>query len=61
MARITGYTCTAAVRVILEKKFHIKGIFPPEIIGQDKKYFNFIINELAKRNVNFNIAKEITE
>jgi len=61
MARTTGYTCTAAVRLILEKKFHTKGIIPPEIIGQDKKSFSFIMNELAKRNVNFSIAKEIIE
>jgi len=61
MARTTGYTCTAAVRLILEKKFHSKGIIPPEIIGQDNKSFSFIMNELQKRNVNFSKAKEIFE
>ncbi len=57
MARTTGYTCTAAVRLLLEHKFKTKGIIPPEIIGQDKKCFSFIMNELAQRKVIFTVAK----
>jgi saccharopine dehydrogenase-like NADP-dependent oxidoreductase len=58
MARTTGYTCTAAARLILENKFKTKGIIPPEIVGQDKKCFSFIMNELKKRNVNFRLSKQ---
>ncbi len=57
MARTTGYTCTTAVRLLLENKFSSKGIIPPEIIGQDKKCFSFIMNELAQRKVLFNVTK----
>src|ERR1044071_8540284 len=30
MARTTGYTCTAAVHLVLDGKFNRKGICPPE-------------------------------
>ncbi|MBL7738844.1 MAG: saccharopine dehydrogenase NADP-binding domain-containing protein [Chitinophagaceae bacterium] len=51
MARTTGYTCTAAVHLIAEKLFNEKGIFPPELIGKNKKCFDFVINYLKERNV----------
>lgn len=52
MARTTGYTCTGAAKLILEKKFRKKGICPPEYIGEDDNYFGEIINHLALRNIN---------
>ncbi|MDQ1265012.1 MAG: hypothetical protein QG635_162, partial [Bacteroidota bacterium] len=33
MARTTGYTCTAAVRLVTEGKYSRKGIIPPEYLG----------------------------
>ncbi|MCX6151594.1 MAG: saccharopine dehydrogenase NADP-binding domain-containing protein [Ignavibacteriales bacterium] len=57
MARTTGYTCTAAARLILENKFRVKGIIPPEYIGKDKKCFSFILDELRKRNVKYLLEK----
>ncbi|MBE2229162.1 MAG: saccharopine dehydrogenase NADP-binding domain-containing protein [Chitinophagaceae bacterium] len=53
MARTTGYTCTAAAHLITEGLFTKKGVFPPELIGPDKKCFDYIINYLKKRKVNW--------
>lgn len=55
MARTTGYTCTAAARLVLEGKFTRKGICPPEYLGEDKEHFDFIMNELAKRGVRYRL------
>lgn len=51
MARTTGYTCTAAVNLIAKKMFTEKGVFPPELVGKDKKCFDFVISYLQERNV----------
>jgi lysine 6-dehydrogenase len=51
MARTTGYTCTAAVNLITKKFFTEKGVFPPELIGKDKKCFDFVLEYLKERNV----------
>lgn len=51
MARTTGYTCTAAVNLITKNLFTEKGVFPPELIGKDKKCFDYVIEYLKERNV----------
>jgi saccharopine dehydrogenase-like NADP-dependent oxidoreductase len=53
MARTTGYTCTAAVNLIAKKLFNEKGVFPPELVGRDRKCFDFVMNYLKDRNVNW--------
>src|SRR5687768_10786491 len=55
MARTTGYTCTAAVNLVVNEKFTRKGISPPEYLGEDEGNFNFIINHLKDRNVVYNV------
>ncbi|PWT96042.1 MAG: saccharopine dehydrogenase [Bacteroidetes bacterium] len=57
MARTTGYTCTAAVNMFADGLFKEKGVFPPELVGNKKDCFDYIINYLQKRNVNW-IKKE---
>lgn len=51
MARTTGYTCTAAVNLVLSQKFSRKGISPPEYLGEEEENFNFIIDYLKDRGV----------
>ena len=53
MARTTGYTCNAAVNLITNNLFNQKGIFPPELIGEDESCFQFIMNYLKDRGVNY--------
>lgn len=51
MARTTGYTCTAAVNMLINKLFTKKGVFPPELVGNNAICFEFILNYLAERRV----------
>jgi lysine 6-dehydrogenase len=51
MARATGYTCAASVNLLVNKLFTKKGVFPPELIGDDKACFDFVLNYLAERSV----------
>lgn len=53
MARTTGYTCTAAVNLIIKKLFTEKGVFPPELVGSDKACFDFVLDYLQQRGVNW--------
>lgn len=57
MARTTGYTCTAAVNLIAKKLFNEKGVFPPELVGSNKKCFDFVMNYLKERNVNWKMSE----
>lgn len=51
MSRTTGYTCTAAVSLLINNLFTAKGVFPPELVGNDEGCFNFILNYLKERNI----------
>jgi saccharopine dehydrogenase-like NADP-dependent oxidoreductase len=51
MARTTGYTCNAAVELVLQKKFTKTGIFPPELVSRDSEVLEFVLQYLADRNV----------
>lgn len=53
MARTTGYACTAAVHLLANNIVTKKGVFPPELLGDDKASFDFVLNYLQKRNVNW--------
>jgi len=51
MARSTGYTCTAAVNLIANGLFTEKGVYPPELVGRNKTCFDFVLNYLSERGV----------
>lgn len=53
MSRTTGYTCTAAANAFAEGLIEKKGVFPPELIADDKRVFDYIISYLKDRNVNW--------
>ncbi len=53
MARTTGYTCTATVRLLAKGGYTRKGISPPEFVGQEPGAWDFIRADLAKRGVVF--------
>lgn len=58
MARTTGYTATAAVRMLARGLFTDKGVFSPELVGQKKPCVDFLLSELRARGV---IYKETIE
>lgn len=51
MARTTGYTCTIVARQILSGQIEIKGICPPEYVGQTKGCYENLMSEFKKRNI----------
>lgn len=51
MARTTGYTCAAAVNLILNGDYRTKGISPPEYLGKDEKCFNKVQIYLEDRGI----------
>ncbi len=53
MARTTGYTCTAMVRMVARNLYTEPGISPPELVGRDKACFDFVMKELEDRDVRF--------
>ncbi|MBK8698485.1 MAG: saccharopine dehydrogenase NADP-binding domain-containing protein [Saprospiraceae bacterium] len=53
MARTTGYTATAAVNLVLENVFTETGVFPPELVGKHERCFNYFMEYLKERGVNY--------
>ena len=53
MARTTGFTATAAADMVLNNVFNEKGMFPPELVGKHPQCFNYIIDYLKERNINY--------
>ena len=52
MARTTGYTCAAGVRLLLQENLPV-GVVAPEIIGQNQGWFEFILQQLEKDGIAF--------
>ena len=51
MARITGFTCTAVVNLVLSGKFSRKGVCPPEYVGEAPGCFEEVVAYLKERGV----------
>jgi saccharopine dehydrogenase-like NADP-dependent oxidoreductase len=51
MARTTGYTATAAVRMLSEGLYREPGIAPPELVGRHEEPFDFMMRCLRDRQV----------
>ncbi len=56
MARTTGFTATANAGLILEGRFSGRGVFPPELIGMDEECFDYVMEYLAERKINFQVS-----
>lgn len=57
MARTTGYTCTAAVELILNKQIKRPGIYPPEFIGARDGLLEQILAYLKERGIEYRLTK----
>lgn len=53
MARTTGYACTAALNAVASGLFTRPGLSPAEYLGEDDRCFQFMLNYLRERNVNY--------
>jgi lysine 6-dehydrogenase len=61
MARTTGYTCTAMINALAEGLFPEPGLSPPEIVGRDRRCYEFIFEYLAERGIVFEVTEETLE
>ncbi len=55
MSRVTGYMTALITRLVL-KNYVEAGVIPPEYLGMNSKTYEFIIDELVKRNVVLEIS-----
>ncbi|MEJ2677580.1 MAG: saccharopine dehydrogenase C-terminal domain-containing protein [Gemmatimonadota bacterium] len=53
MARTTGYTCTATVRLVAAGLYREPGIAAPEVLGRNPDAFDFLMDRLAERHITF--------
>ncbi len=51
MARTTGYTATAAVRMLAAGLYKRTGISPPEYVGEHPECVEFLLDQLEERGV----------
>jgi len=58
MARTTGYTCTAVVRLIADGLWDTPGIAAPELIGRSTACNDFILEHLRARGVDVRMRDE---
>ncbi|MGQ9832190.1 MAG: saccharopine dehydrogenase family protein [Candidatus Villigracilaceae bacterium] len=53
MARTTGYTATAAVRMLEAGLYQQKGISAPEFLGKRPECVSYLLEQLARHNVHY--------
>jgi len=58
MARTTGLACTGAVRLFLDGKYVRKGISPPEYLGEHQICYDYIMNFMKSRNINYLLTEK---
>lgn len=51
MARTTGYTATGIARLILNGKYNVPGIHPPEHLAKDPELVEFLLGYLKERGI----------
>jgi lysine 6-dehydrogenase len=55
MARTTGYTCTAMVRLVASGRWSAAGVAPPETVAADGGCYEFVLAELDRRGVRLRV------
>lgn len=58
MARTTGYTCTAAVDLLMKGLFTEKGVFPPELIGKHESVMDDVLKHLNRREIHLAMTRQ---
>ena len=53
MARTTGYTGTAGVRLLADGRFKRPGVNPPEFVGEDPACLEFVLAHLVERGIHY--------
>ena len=55
MARLTGFTCSAALRFLAKSNGIAKGILPPELLANTPRAFDFIMEYLKNKGVSIEV------
>ena len=55
MSRLTGFTCTAALRLLAQSNEFPVGILAPELLGRSPEAFNFILESLKNKGISIKI------
>ena len=58
MSRTTGLTACAIANLVLEKELKNIGVIPPEKLGSNQDYFDYIINYLKEKKISINFSNE---
>jgi lysine 6-dehydrogenase len=53
MARTTGYACTAAANLVLSGRYTHHGISPPEVLVKQQECFDYIMDYLQQRSIEY--------
>ena len=59
MARTSGYTCTAVVRLLAAGLYDKPGISPPEMLGREPDCLEFILDRLEERYVELSLDSRV--
>lgn len=51
MSRVTGYTCTALARLVLDGRWRRPGVTPPELLGRDPVLVDAVLADLRLRGI----------
>ena len=58
MSRTTGLTACAISNLVLEKGLKNTGVIPPEQLGSNQDYFDYIINYLREKKISISFSNE---
>ena len=58
MSRTTGLTACAIANLVLEKGLKNTGVIPPEQLGLNQDYFDYIITYLKEKEISINFSNE---
>ena len=58
MSRTTGLTACAIANLVLEKGLKNTGVIPPEQLGLNQDYFDYIINYLREKKISISFSNE---
>ena len=61
MARTTGFPAAIATRMLAEGQFEKHGVVPPEILGQDQRAFEALMEGLTARNISITTTVETSQ
>lgn len=61
MARTTGYPCAATARAVASGIVTDKGFLAPEMLATNQKFYDFLLSEQAKHNINYKMSTLIEE